>query len=36
MSLHEARNVIACWLESIDIVDLTEEWSEIAISCESD
>jgi len=34
MSLDEARQVIACWLESIDIVDLTEERFEAAISCD--
>lgn len=34
MSLDEARQVIACWLESIDIVDLTDERFEAAISCD--
>ena len=34
MSLEEARQVIACWLESIDVVDLTEERFEAAISCD--
>jgi len=32
MSLDEARQVIACWLESIDVGDLTDERFEAAIS----
>jgi hypothetical protein len=36
MSADEARQVIACWLESIDIVDLTEERFEAAIRVMND
>jgi transcriptional regulator with PAS, ATPase and Fis domain len=31
MSLDEARQVIACWLESIDVGDLTDDQFEAAI-----
>jgi len=34
MSLDEARRVIASWLESIDVVDLTEERFEAAVSAD--
>jgi hypothetical protein len=34
MSLDQARQVIACWPESLDVGDLTEEQFESAISAD--